>query len=395
MRYEIRALSGDTMTSIVIEANSEPEARASALQQGLQIVSIAPASLRERSLHWRRSSFSLLLFCQELQALLSAGLSLIEALEGLLEKESATETQVVLQRLVASLREGQRLSAALAEAPLAFPPLFIGMIQAAEGTSDLPGALSRYIDYHQRLDRVRSKIISASIYPVILIGVGGAVTLFLMMYVVPRFASVYQDAGRELPWLSAVLLRWGQLADAHGLLLLLILVSGLLGGGVIARRVYRNGSLLRLLQRLPGVGERLRLYELSRLYLTLGTLLEGGIPVVRALETSEATVSLPLRAKLGQVRLAIQAGSPLSATLEAQGLTTAISLRMLRVGEQTGQMGPMLTRAAYFYDADIERFIDRFTRVFEPALMAAIGLVVGLIVVLLYMPIFDLAGSLQ
>ncbi len=395
MRYEIRALSGDTMTSMVIEANSEPEARTSALQQGLQIVSIAPAPLREYSLRWRRSPFSLLLFCQELQALLSAGLSLIEALEGLLEKESATETQVVLQRLVMALREGQRLSAALAEAPLAFPPLFIGMIQAAEGTSDLPGALSRYIDYHQRLDRVRSKIISASIYPVILIGVGGAVTLFLMMYVVPRFASVYQDAGRELPWLSAVLLRWGQLADAHGLLLLLMLVSGLLGGGVIARRVYRNGSLLRLLQRLPGVGERLRLYELSRLYLTLGTLLEGGIPVVRALETSEATVSLPLRPKLRQVRQAIQGGSPLSATLEAQGLTTAISLRMLRVGEQTGQLGAMLTRAARFYEADIERFIDRFTRVFEPALMAAIGLVVGLIVVLLYMPIFDLAGSLQ
>ncbi len=159
--------------------------------------------------------------------------------------------------------------------------------------------------------------------------------------------------------------------------------------------MLRSGGITRLLARLPGIGERARIYELSRLYLTLGMLSEGGITIVNAIDTVQSMVSPTLRQSLANARAAIESGRPLSDAFEANQLTTPISLRMLRVGERTGDMGPMLTQSAAFYDGEISRWIDRFTRTFEPLLMAAIGLVVGAIVVLLYMPIFDLAGDMS
>jgi general secretion pathway protein F len=330
-----------------------------------------------------------------LLALLSAGLAIVEALEALLEKESHPATRTVQSRLLGALRDGKRFSAALAEQPDVFPPLYIGIVRAAEGTSDLPRALTRYIDYRQRIDAVRSKIISASIYPIILLFVGGGVALFLIGYVMPRFAEVYQGAGRSLPWMSQLLLDWGRFAAAHVQAVLLSATLSIAGVAVLGWRALRQGGATRLLSTLPGIGERARVYELSRLYLTLGMLLEGGIPIVAAIETVRDVVSPSIRLGLQRAREAIESGEPLSDAFEGNGLVTPISLRMLRAGERSGALGTMLTQSAAFYDGEIGRWIDRFTRSFEPLLMAAIGIVVGTIVVLLYMPIFDLAGSLS
>ncbi|MFD2273958.1 type II secretion system F family protein [Undibacterium arcticum] len=131
---------------------------------------------------------SLVLFSQELLALLNAGLSIVECLEALLEKkEGSAALCTVLTRLLSGLRDGKRFSSVLAEQADLFPPLYVGIVRAAEGTSDLPQSLTRFIDYQQRIDSVRSKIISAAIYPLILLIVGGGVSLFLIAYVVPRF----------------------------------------------------------------------------------------------------------------------------------------------------------------------------------------------------------------
>jgi len=213
--------------------------------------------------------------------------------------------------------------------------------------------------------------------------------------VVPRFAEVYQGAGRNLPWMSQVMLSWGQFASAHTAPLLAGIFA-VLGALVYAvRRMLASGGLARLAARLPGIGERVRIYELSRLYLTLGMLSEGGITILHAIDTVQGMVSANVRQGLQGARAMIESGLPLSTAFDANGLTTPISLRMLRVGERTGDMGPMLTQSAAFYDGEISRWIDRFTRTFEPLLMACIGLVVGAIVVLLYMPIFDLAGEMS
>ncbi|MYN05050.1 type II secretion system F family protein [Pseudoduganella sp. DS3] len=394
MQFDVRTLSPEMVIGqLVIDGRDEADARRQVEARGLFVSAIAPRRAGLRA--GKAKALSLVLFSQELLALLNAGLGVVEALEALLEKEAAPATRGVLERLLAGLREGQRFSTVLGEQPQLFPPLYVGIVKAAEGTSDLPRSLERFIDYQQRVDLVRTKLVSAAIYPCILLLVGGGVSLFLIGYVVPRFAEVYQGAGRNLPWMSQVMLAWGQFAAAHTTPLLAGIGAAIGGALLGVRRLVRSGAMARLLGRLPGVGERVRIYELSRLYLTLGMLSEGGITILNAIDTVQGMVSVNVQQGLQGARAMIEAGLPLSAAFEANGLTTPISLRMLRVGERTGEMGAMLTQSAAFYDGEISRWIDRFTRTFEPLLMAGIGLVVGAIVVLLYMPIFDLAGEMS
>ena len=398
MQFDVRTLSPDHLVArLMIEARDERDARLQVEARGLHATSVRPAApALGGALQHRRSSarLSLMLFSQELLALLEAGLSINEALEALLEKEAVAGTRSVLSRLLAGLAEGKRFSSVLAEQPELFSPLYVGIMRAAEGTSDLPRALARFIDYQQRNERVRAKIVSAAIYPMILLGVGAAVSGFLIGYVVPRFAEVYQGTGRNLPWLSQKLLDWGQYAAAHATVLWPTVLVAVIVLVAWLRRLVATGGAARLVRRLPGLGERVRVIELSRLYLTLGMLIEGGIPIIAAIDTVLTMPGAGLRAGLLIARSTVEAGLPLSSAFEAGSLTTPISLRMLRVGERTGAMGRMLTQSAAFYDGEINRWIDRFTRTFEPLLMAAIGLLVGAIVILLYMPIFDLAGSM-
>jgi general secretion pathway protein F len=394
MQFDIRALAPDNvMHRLTITGTDADDARRQVEARGLVVAEVrAP---RTAGLRPRGGRLPLVLFTQELLALLEAGLGVVEALETLREKEAAPVAVGVLDGLLDALRAGQRLSGALAGQGVHFPPLYVGIVRAAEGTSDLPRALARYLDYRRRIDTVRARVVSAAIYPAILMVVGSGVSLFLVIYVVPRFAEVYQGAGRSLPWLSRLLLAWGQFAAAHTAPLAVGLAA--LGTALVlgARRLLAGGGMARLLARVPGVGERIRIYELARLYLTLGMLAEGGITIVQAIATVQGMMSATLAASLVRARGMIESGLPLSEAFETCGLTTPVSLRMLRVGERSGNLGPMLSQSAAFYDGEIGRWIERFTRAFEPLLMAAIGIVVGTIVVLLYMPIFDLAGDMS
>ncbi|MBC3873734.1 type II secretion system F family protein [Undibacterium flavidum] len=400
MLYEVRTLSSDNLISEHrVDAVDEDDVRRKMAACGLHTTAISPAKPALlntfNSRQGQGKQLSVVLFSQELLALLRAGLSIVECLEALIEKESNANNRSVISRLLDGLREGKRFSSVLGEQADLFPPLYVGIIRAAEGTSDLPRSLERYINYQQRIDAVRSKIISASIYPIILFIVGGTVSLFLIAYVVPRFAQVYKGAGRNLPWMSQLLLDWGQFAASHTSTMISTIAISLLIGTIVIRHLLNTGAITRGIQNLPGIGERIRTYELSRLYLTLGMLLEGGIAIVPAMHTVQGIVSNNIQRALLIATSEIQSGTPLSTAFERNHLTTSISLRMLRVGERSGEMGQMLTQSAEFYDGEISRWIDRFTRMFEPLLMAAIGLIVGTIVVLLYMPIFDLAGSLS
>ncbi|MFZ6646015.1 type II secretion system F family protein [Undibacterium sp. TJN25] len=400
MQFHVRAISSENrICNVIVHAPEETDALRQVQARGLFAISATarPDSILGTLLPGRstRGQFSVVLFSQELLALLNAGLSLVEGLEALQEKETDQSAGSVLTHLISGLREGKRLSAALSLQPQHFPILFVGIIKAAEGTSDLPQALSRYIDYRQKLDVVRNKIVSASIYPLILLFVGGTVSLFLMIYVVPKFASVYQGTGRELPWMSKLLLEWGGFSAANTKPLLL--ATACISGGLLLliRRLLKKGSIGDLISALPGIRSRARIFQLSRLYLTLGMLLEGGVPIVIAMKTVEDTMSSAARGNVQAARMMIESGVAISEAFQSHQLTTPISTRMLRVGERSGELGSMLIQSAAFYDGETSRWIDRFTRSFEPLLMAAIGIIIGTIVVLLYMPIFDLAGSLS
>lgn len=399
MQFEVRALGANNQLSTAwIEASDVAQAHALATQRGLFAVSVAPAGNAappRMGLGRRQSEFGLTMFSQDLLALLEAGLSLSEALEALAEREQNASTQQVLTRLMEQLRQGTRLSDAMAEQVQHFPALFVGIVRAAEHTSDLPRALGRYIDYRARLDQLRSRLISASIYPAILCVVGLAVTLFLIGHVVPSFASVYADSGRPMPWMSRLLMDAGAVLLQNRTLAIALLAAAVGAGVWSVRRITSRGGWVALFKRVPGIAGHARMIELSRLYLTLGMLMEGGISVRTALEMILPALSPDTATHVTLASRDIGHGDPLSVSFERHTLTTPIALRLLRVGERTGQLGLMLTRAAQFHEGESARWIERFSKVFEPALMAIIGLIIGAIVVLLYLPIFDLAGSLQ
>jgi general secretion pathway protein F len=395
MQFEVKALrGGEGVCVLSIAALSESDAASVVKSQGYAVLSIKAGSAAFFRLKSRKS-FPLVLFSQELLSLLVAGLSLIEALVALADKERHPESKKVFDAVIARLYEGQTFSFALQEFPEIFPPLYVASIRASEKMGGLNEALSRFVAYQTQLNFVKKKIVSASIYPVVLMGAGGLVMLFLLGYVVPRFASVYEGTRTTLPWMSQQLLNWGMLLQNHGMLML-AMTAGLLCGAIffVTRPKVREAALVKL-WRIPMIGERMHLYQLARFYRTLAMLLKGGIPVVTALDMVSGLLQPSLRGQLKLASDSIREGCTISQAMEAHELTTPVALSMLRVGERSGNMGEMMERIAIFYDEEMARWVDWFTKMFEPLLMAVIGVVIGVIVVLMYMPIFDLAGSIQ
>ena len=394
MRFEVHAVDAQQqIVALTLEAANEAAARESARGRGLEVFSVASKSLGLALP--RRSHFSALLFSRELKSLLGAGLNLVEALQTLAEKEAAGERSQVLAAIVEALHRGEPFSQALAGLPQVFSPLYVATVKAAERTGGIAEALARYIGYQEELERVKKKVVSASIYPAILLGVGVLVLGFLMFYVVPRFAGVYEDMAGTLPFFSQLLLAFGRFVGNNAVLMLSTLIS-LVGLSIWAfsSAAFRS-TLNRKIWSVPGLGSRMKVYQLSRLYRTAGMLLRAGIPAVRALDMVQGLLSAHLRPPLAQAKRLIEEGRSMSAAFGAAGLATPVASRMMAVGERSGDMGAMLGEIARFHDEEVARYVDWFTRAFEPVLMAVLGLAVGLVVVLMYMPIFELAGSIQ
>lgn len=394
MRYEVKAvLSGQGTVHLELEANSEEEARLQVIEQGGMVLSVR-RSFSGFSLK-SNTRFPLVHFSQELLSLQTAGLSLVESIETLLEKEQDASNRKIIQNILARLYEGITFSQALEEYPQAFPPLYIATIRASERTGDLPEALMRFISYQTQMDFVRKKLVGASIYPVLLLVVGFLVSIFLLVFVVPKFSAIYDDMGSDLPWLSLLLIKWGHFVDERGWELA-IMTGGLLAATVysVTRPAFR-ANVLRLLWRIPAIGEHMRVYQLARFYKTLGMLLRGGIPITQALEMVSGLLQSHFRPKIEAAAKHIREGKTISSAMEMEGLTTAVGNRMLRVGERTGLMGDMMERIGNFHDEEIARWVEWTTKLIEPLLMAVIGIVIGGIIILMYMPIFELAGSIN
>lgn len=392
IRLRVRDAAAGARVVDVAVAN-EAEAIRWAAARGLHVVAVernAASGAPESG-----GRFALTLFCQELLSLLDAGLNLTEALETLHAKERNAASRAVVAALLHELRQGRSFSDALQSAGGRFPEVFVATVRAAERTGDLPAALSRYVTYQLQFESIRKKLVAVSIYPVMLLAIGALVTLFLLGYVVPKFSAVYETAGRELPWMSALLLAVGRWIHAHWALALALFVAGCaLAAWASTRPAVRAGLLARAL-RLPWVGAKADEFRLARFYRGLGLLLESGIPLARAMEMVQGLLGAGQRARLQAARRAIGEGRSLSLALQEAGLATSVADSMIRVGERSGQLAPMLERAARFHDEDFGRWVDWMSRVMEPLLMLVIGAVIGTVVVLMYMPIFELAGSLR
>jgi general secretion pathway protein F len=393
VHFRIKALDPDAGVCVLaVDASDETEARRQVLAGGRQIISISRGWSTVRR---AKARIALVAFSQELVALLDAGLTLVEGIDTLTEKEPVAGTRHALQQIRARLFEGRTLSAALEEFPLNFPPLYVATVRASERTGSVREALTRYIAYQQQIDLLRKKLISASIYPLVLAGAGLLVTLFLLGYVVPRFSAIYEDLGSELPTASRFLMNWGRLMHDHGLAVFLCFVASAAMLTRLAVRPSIRAAMSRRMGSIPVIGRQMHLYQLARLYRTVGMLLRGGMPAVPSFEMSAGLLSVGLRPSLALATQAVREGQSLANSLQRFDLTTPVATRMLRVGERSGNIGEMMERVASFYDEELARTVDLLTRLIEPALMTVVGLVIGIIVVLMYFPIFELAGSIR
>src|SRR5580704_16127828 len=394
MEFRVKALDREqAVLAQLVDAVDESDARRQLGVLGLRVISLTP--VRQVRPFVRPAKIPLVIFSQELVALLDAGLSLVESIEALTEKEANPAIRRPLEQILARLYEGQTLGAALAEHPSTFPYLYVATVRASERTGSLREAPTRFITYQQQIDALRKTLINASIYPAVLLAAGLLVTLFLMGYVVPRFSSIYEELGSDLPLASRLLMQWGQMLQAHTAAVITVgaAAAAALGYG-LSRRSTRAlfGSWF---AKVPAIGRHLRLYQLARLYRTVGMLLRSGMPAVTAMTMSSGLLGEALRPAFSKATQSVREGQSIANAMELQGLTTPVAARMLRVGERSGNMGEMTERIAAFYDEEIARWVAIVTRLIEPLFMTLIGLLIGVIVVLMYFPIFQLAGSVQ
>ncbi|MGE5469608.1 MAG: type II secretion system F family protein [Bacteroidota bacterium] len=398
MRFQIVAYRpNEGVVSLSLDAASFDQARAMARERNIDIVSI------RQKWHWaaqrRRKDppFDLLLFSQELRSLIDAGLSLNEALITLARKENNATRRQLIEVLIRQVREGKPFSAALREFPAIFPPLYVALAAASEQTGDLGSSLGRFVAYRSQMDQARQRLVSAAIYPSLLIGVGGLVVVFLMTYVVPRFSRIYEEFGRNLPFMSRLLMRWGIAVDTHGFEILLGMALLATALTLAIRHAGNRRSLLHRLLALKGLRAlrlRFRAYALSRFFRTLGLLQREGIPIVGALGLARELLDEEGRLELDHVILDVRAGVALSEAMERRDLAPPVASELLKVGEKTGDVGEKMIRIADFYDEELARWSEWFLKLFEPLLMLTIGGFIAFIVVLLYLPIFELAGNL-
>lgn len=399
MQYEVKAYRApEGVTLLQLTAADAADATRQAEDKGYRVIA-AYKKASSLSLSVRltsRQRFSTALFSQELLSLLEAGLSLVETVDILSRKSRDPESRKILGSLAQHLREGRSFSRALEAMPGAFPSLYVATVRSSEQTGDLAEALRRYLAYHQQLNVVRDKVVAASVYPVLLMAIGVLVILFLLGYVVPRFSRIYEDLGNNLPWLSRVLMHWGQFFDQY--VGWIIGGCSLLAGGVVygVTRPATRAMIERTFWSIPAIGEKMRLYQLARFTRTLAMLLNGGIPFVTALDMVGDLLRQPaLRQGLDNAARMIREGRTVSDAFAANALATEVGVRLLAVGERSGDLAHSMERIAKLYDDEIARWVEWFSRLFEPVLMIAIGLIIGLIVLLMYLPIFELASGIQ
>ena len=365
-------------------------------QQGYAVLSVTVQGrrVRTRAMAGIRG-FNLVLFCDELRTLLSSGMSLVEAIDTLCTKDNDDAKRTVLLEIRQLLLEGKPLSSALELNRLGFPPLLIASVRASERTSRLDEALEEYVAYEKVGQELGRKVVSAAIYPSLVVGFGMLVCLFMISYVVPRFAKVYDDFSQKLSFSTVILMKVGQISSDY-LGLILATLAGLVVLAVIG---HRNGKLkiflLRALGRFKFVQHYLRLYQLARIYQTMSMLLKGGYTLSDAIPLAQnLAFEKKLQDQILRARGVIQEGKRLSTAFAENGLTDTVTERLLQVGERSGNLARIMDIIAQTYRQEFTVFIDRATRVAEPILLMAVGIMIGAIIILMYMPVFDLAGGI-
>lgn len=376
---------------VTVDAAGEAEARQLIASSGARVIELSSGGTMPK-LRGRRRDFDLTVFNQQMHSLLSAGQTVVDAIDVLGQSDRKSGSKAIFEVLLRELRNGNQLSDAMASLPSVFPVLYVAMVRASETTGSVRASVERYMQYRRQVDDIRGKLVAAATYPAILLSVGSLVIAFLMLYVLPRFAAVYEDAGTMAAGKAGFAQWWGGFVQENTLL-----AWGAVGAvyAAIALAVLHPALRTALYRRLvasPWIGERLHVLQLGRLYRTLAMLLHSGLSVMSAMRMTRASLPAAMHADVDQAARMISEGMAMSYAMRQNGLSTEVAVRLLVAGESSGNLDEMMERIADFYDQETARWIDMAGRLIEPVLMLGMGLVVGAIVLMLYSPIFDLAN---
>lgn len=396
--YRVARPDGSTIHGY-LEGENESLARAKLESQGLLVFNLHRRGITsvKTGTSWSWGKLPLgqfLVFNQELLALVKSGLPILRIWDLLIERAGHAGFQRTLRDVREDIRGGASASDALAKHPIYFPELYVATVKAGEQSGNLPEVLQRYVVYLKLMVGLRQKVRKAISYPIVLIGIGLAVVGFLLTYVMPTFVSVYGESAKTLPWATQVLLDMVMHAESRIVPAVVIGIGIMLG--IHAYYATPSGKLTidRFVLKLPLVGQIAVEHNTVQLTRTLGTILAGGAPLVDALQGARGAVSNRWisHETIGAVK-EIHEGATLADALNRSRVLPRLAIEMLSVGEETGSLDTMLRDVAEFYEADLDTKLTQLTTWIEPVLLLFMGVLVGGIVIVMYLPVFQMAGT--
>ncbi len=333
----------------------------------------------------------IVIFSRQLATMVEAGIPILEALDALQEQAPHPHLKEVLTTVKEDIETGSSLSAAFAKHPDVFDSLFVNMIKVGETGGILSGILNRIAEYMEKSLRLKRKVKSAMVYPITVVCLAIAITLALLIKVVPTFKAIYDSMGQKLPMLTQILLSISEFLQRT----IVWIIAGIFIIGVLINRYGKTETgrlnLDRLKLRLPIFGELLRKVYISRFSRTLATLVESGVPILASLDIVGKTAgNKVIELVTNDVRKNVREGESITSPLVRSGVFPPMVTRMIAVGEKTGEMGKMLSKVADFFDDQVDAAVSGLTSIIEPLIIGVLGVVIGFIVISLFLPIINL-----
>lgn len=387
LREDGTSVTDDLMAGTLAEARQMLEAK------GYLVLDLRPRTSIGRG---GASQKDFLLLNQEFMTLVKAGLPILQALEILHKRMEKPAIRSALGGIIESVKGGTALSDAMAAHPSVFPPLFTSTVRAGEQSGALVDVLKRYIAYQKRMLAIQRKLVTSLAYPVFLVIALIAVLTLFFLYIIPNFTQMYSDQAGKLPVLTEVLITFTNVVSASAPVIALALVGAGFGLWSWHRTEAGQRALDSLVLRIPLVRTLLTQYLLGQLTRTLATVLRGGIPLVQALDTTAGVIgNRIIGRRLLESRGLVTEGVSLAEAFERTKLAPDMTIRMIEVGESSGDLPQMLEDVADFYEQEVENRLTVLTTMIEPVLMLTMGIVIAVIVVALYLPIFEMGARLK
>jgi type IV pilus assembly protein PilC len=399
-RCRLGTPGGEIIEGVYV-ADSEDRLRREFEEKGLYVLAIQRAgrlafgslALPRRS---RIATREFLVFNQELATLLKAGMPLVQSLDILRRRVTNQVFRSVLNDVYDRVRAGSSLSESFEAHGAMFPGVYTASLMAGEKSGNLEQVIRRYVAYVKVVEGVRRKVISALIYPAVLLVLSLVVVGILVLRVVPQFGGYYEQFGQELPLSTRIIVAFSSYATAYfGALALVVAVAAAASWAWLKRPGERE-RVDRWVLRVPLLGAVARKFATSQASRTLATLLGGGIPLVNAIDVAARSIkNRHMARELQKASQQVREGRALAAAMTDSGAFPDVALKMVEVGEQTGALQEMLNSLSDFYDEEIETNLDRFVTLVEPILLIIMGIVIAGLLLALYMPLFNLSNALR